>query len=147
MVVSFGYLVLREVLQLIVLSLGGERAKDVEILVLRHPVPVLRRQVKRLDLEPSDRAVLSAVARLLPRAAVGDVFVTPGHPAALASPPDRPEMDLSPAPAGPPAGARNDQGTGAAPGQGEIQVGATAGSTANWSAWASGWRPAPSGPS
>jgi putative transposase len=58
MVVSFGYLILRQVLQLIVLGLGGERAKEVEILVLRHQVAVLRRQVNRLDLEPSGPATL-----------------------------------------------------------------------------------------
>jgi putative transposase len=44
----------------------SERAKDMEILVLRHQIAVLRRQVRRLDLEPTDRAIL-ALSRLLSR--------------------------------------------------------------------------------
>jgi uncharacterized membrane protein YdfJ with MMPL/SSD domain len=63
---SFGYLVLRQVLQGIVLGMHSDRAKEIEILVLRHQVAVLRRQVKRLDLGPADRVALSALARLLP---------------------------------------------------------------------------------
>jgi putative transposase len=77
MVVSFGYLILRQVLQLIVLGLRGDRAKEVEILVLRHQLAVLRRQVRRLDLEPSDRAVLSALSRLLPRPRWATFLVNP----------------------------------------------------------------------
>jgi hypothetical protein len=70
-------LVLRQVLQLIVLGLRGDGANQVEIMVLRHQVAVLRRQVKRLDLEPSDRAVLSTFSRLLPRPRWATFMVTP----------------------------------------------------------------------
>ena len=50
-----------------VLLARSDAAKDLEILVLRHQLTVLRHQVSRLKLEPADRALLTAVSRVLPR--------------------------------------------------------------------------------
>src|SRR3954447_18732120 len=65
--VSLIYLLLRQVLQMLAQLGRDDGAKDVELLVLRHEVAVLRRQVRRPRLEPADRVVLAALSRLLPR--------------------------------------------------------------------------------
>src|SRR2546423_11356077 len=78
MILSIGYLILRQVLQVIVLVARGDRANAVEVLVLRHQVAVLRRQVRRGDPGPADPAVLAGFSRPPPPARGAAVFVAPG---------------------------------------------------------------------
>lgn len=54
--------------QLLAMLAHADAAKDLEILVLRHQLIVLRRQIPRPRLEPADRALLAAVSCVLPRA-------------------------------------------------------------------------------
>ncbi|MBG0569336.1 transposase [Actinoplanes sp. NEAU-A11] len=77
MSVSLVYLLLRQVMQMLTQLARDDGAKDVELLVLRHQVAVLRRQVACPMLEPADRVVLAALSRLLPRACWPVFFVTP----------------------------------------------------------------------
>ena len=63
--------------QLLALLGRGDASKDLEILVLRHQLSVLRRQVPRPRLEPADRALLAAVSRVLPRVSWSCFFVKP----------------------------------------------------------------------
>ena len=77
MTASLVYVLLRQVLQMLTQLTWDGGAKEVEILVLRHEVAVLRRQVHRPRLEPADRVVLAVLSRLLPRPRWAAFFVTP----------------------------------------------------------------------
>jgi len=69
------YLLTCRVLGLAVLVFRGDRAKDAELLVLRHENAVF---ISRVRYEPADRAWFAALARLVPRSRWAQVFpVTP----------------------------------------------------------------------
>jgi|SRR6266487_4068179 len=70
------YLTLCRTIQLLALR-GRAAAKDLEILVLRHQLAVLRRQIPRPKFEPADRALLAALSRALPRARWSCFLVKP----------------------------------------------------------------------
>jgi putative transposase len=74
---KLAYLVLCRSIQLLVLVVRGQAAKDLEILVLRHQITVLRRHIPRPTLEPADRALLAALSRALPRSRWSCFLVKP----------------------------------------------------------------------
>jgi hypothetical protein len=67
-VLSFLYWSLRRLLELAVLRRRSEREKEIEILLLRHQLRMLERQVARPQLTPANRALLAAFSGVLPRA-------------------------------------------------------------------------------
>ena len=64
---SLIYLVVRSVLGLVVWSLRSRDAQALEVMVLRHQLEVLNRQVGRARFEPHDRLLLAAASRLVSR--------------------------------------------------------------------------------
>jgi len=77
MAFSFLYLAVRALLGALVRSRRGLDVKDIELLVLRHELAILRRQVGRPKLGMADRALLAAAAVHLPRARRTALLVTP----------------------------------------------------------------------
>src|SRR5207247_1053597 len=79
-----------------VLRRRSEREKEIEILLLRHQLRVLERQVARPTLTPADRVLLAAFSRVLPRRAwKTSLLWTPATLFALASRAGRAPLDVS----------------------------------------------------
>jgi hypothetical protein len=62
---------------LILLRCRSREFKGLEVVVLDHELAILRRQVGRPALPPTDRAFLAAASRLVPRQRCSSFFVTP----------------------------------------------------------------------
>jgi hypothetical protein len=77
MALRFLYLFFLRVTQLVRLACRDQEALAVEVVVLRHEVAVLRRQVTRPALQPADRALLAGLARLLPAGGAADSSSSP----------------------------------------------------------------------
>jgi putative transposase len=77
MLASLLYLVLRRLLTLVAPKHRSDDAAQIEILVLRHQLQVLRRQVKRLVYRHGDHLLLAAASRILPKEHWGAFLVRP----------------------------------------------------------------------
>ena len=115
------YLIVIRVFGWLLLLGRSEASKDAEIMVLRHEVAVLRRQVLRPKPDWADRAVLAALAGLLPAVLRCHRLVTPGT--LLAWNRRLITRTWTYPPARPPAGQPGDPRPGIAAGTGEPGLG------------------------
>ncbi|WP_217369820.1 hypothetical protein [Nonomuraea antri] len=113
------YLTLIRMFGRLVLLGRGQASKDAEIMVLRHEMAVLKRQVGRPKPDWAERAVLAALARFLPTVLRAHRLVTPGTllawhrrliKQAWTYPPRRPSRNNHGSPGtGPPSGTREPE--------------------------------------
>ena len=77
MLVSFVYVVACRLFALALLLGRGDGSKELEIVLLRHELAILRRHTRRPQLTACDRLVLAALSRVLPRRSWQAFPVTP----------------------------------------------------------------------
>jgi hypothetical protein len=71
------YVMFSRLLGWMVLRTQSDTTKEIEILVLRHQLAVLQRRTQRPPMSWTDRAVIAALARLLPARRRVGLLVTP----------------------------------------------------------------------
>jgi hypothetical protein len=74
---SLCYVAFRWILQLAALRVRSSAPKELEIVVLRHALPILARRSRRPAMMGTDRFLLAAASRLLPRVDWRSFLVTP----------------------------------------------------------------------
>jgi hypothetical protein len=116
------YLIFQQVLGLVLLMGRTSSAKDVELLVLRHEVSVLRRTNSRPRMNWADRALFAALIRRLPRTLRAQPPGRAGHDSVLAPPTGTQAVDLS-EPARTATDQRRPRRAGGADGAGEPELG------------------------
>jgi hypothetical protein len=99
------------------------RAKEIEILVLRHQLAILQGRTLRPRLRWTDRAVIAVLTRLLPRRRRLGLFITPCHDHALASSARRELLEHSARPARSASHPCRRSSPGRAPGHRESKLG------------------------
>ena len=113
MVVSLLYLLFQRALAVAALRLRSREFKELEIVVLRHELAGLRRQLARPQLDDRDRMFLAAARRLLSRGSWPSFFIRPDT--LLGSLPARAEtVDVCRAATGSTVGVRGAPRAGAA---------------------------------
>ena len=119
------------------LAVRSGRSKDLEIMVLRHQLAVLQRQINRPEIDDGDRTLLGAIAAALPRPQRTGWIVTPNtllrwHRRRIARHWTQPSENRDADPPRP----RSDNSPFASPPR--TRPGVTDASTANWPASATG---------
>jgi hypothetical protein len=117
------YLIFVRLLGWLALLARSDASKEAEILVLRHQLAVLRRQVARPRPSWADRAMIAALARVVPRSRRIGLFVTPGTVLRWHADLVKRRWTYKRTPTRSPIDAPDDPRTGLADGGGEPRVG------------------------
>jgi hypothetical protein len=115
LVVSLLYLLFQRALAVAALRLRTQEFKELEIVVLRHELAVLRRQIARPQLDDKDRMFRGCGQPAAEQRELAVVLHSSGHAAGLASPARAETVDVCRAATGSTVGVRGAPRAGAAP--------------------------------